>query len=282
MGRGTVRSLVEAKEGGGAPAARSSLALHHPSDGPPPHSLGERGGDTDCYPSADCQHIPPRQRTDFLRFSIKSASPARHSWGLWETHPVPSQGRLARPAIRSGGGSGWSGISLCNRGSRTAIGGLLRARRPGWRAGGDTQAVPGIGTSPDLPVGGAAVRPEHGHPTQASGKLSARSVLSSSKRYFCLLIRAKARALRHASRTRLETGGEESWVIGDWWLVIAAPLAAEGRRTQRRHTSAGQPPTTNHQPPTTNPQNHRKTACPKPVHPVPTPGQRCHPANAPG
>ena len=116
MGRGTVRSLAEAKEGGGAPAARSSLPLHHPSDGPPPHSLRERGGDTDCYPSADCQHIPPRQRTDFLRFSIKSASPARHSWGLWETQPVPSQGRLARPAIRSGGGSGWSGISLCKQG----------------------------------------------------------------------------------------------------------------------------------------------------------------------
>ena len=29
--------------------------------------------------------------------------------------PVPSQGRLARPAIRSGGGSGWSGISLCKQ-----------------------------------------------------------------------------------------------------------------------------------------------------------------------
>ena len=63
------------------------------------------------------------------------------------------------------------------------------------------------------------------------------------------------------------------------WLVVAH-LSAEGRR--RRPPPHRRRPATNNQPPTTNPQNHRKTACPKPVHLVPTPGRRCHPANAPG
>ena len=34
--------------------------------------------------------------------------------------------------------------------------------------------------------------------------------------------------------------------------------------------------------PVPNPRSHCEAPCRKPVHPVPTPGQRCHPANAPG
>ena len=96
------------------------------------------------YLFPDCQHISSDQPSDFTHLPKIAASPARHSWGLWETPPVPSHGRLARPAIRSGGGSGWSGISLCKQGGRTAIGDLLRVGRPGWRTGGDTQVVPGL------------------------------------------------------------------------------------------------------------------------------------------
>ncbi len=114
--------------------------------------------------------------------------------------PVPPQGRLARPANRSGGGSGWSGVSLCKQGEPDRTGDLLRVGRPGWRTGGIPRSFQGSGSSPDLPVGGAAVRPQYGHPTQASGKPTARSVCLSPKRYFYPLIRAKARALRHASR----------------------------------------------------------------------------------
>ena len=179
MGRGTVRRRVEgrtsrllpiadgegdhAQRGGGVLTALHSLPLHHPSplapDGPPPHSLREQGGDgKHRYPSADCQHIPSSQPFDSAHFPKITASSAIMAGTAPIIVPVPSHGRLARPAIRSGGGSGWSGISLRKQGGRTGSGDLLRVGRPGWRTGGDTQVVPGIGTSPDLPAGGAAVR----------------------------------------------------------------------------------------------------------------------------
>ena len=72
---------------------------------------------------------------------------------------------------------------------------------------------------------------------------------------------------------------EDAWMEGGQWPVASGCSSVRGRAAQ----AAPSPPApANHQQPTTNPQNHRKTACPKPVHPVPTPGQRCHPANAPG
>ena len=62
-------------------------------------------------------------------------------------HCSPSRrtGRLARPANRSGGGSGWSGVRRCEPTEPDRTGDLLRVIRPGWRAGGDTQVVLGIG-----------------------------------------------------------------------------------------------------------------------------------------
>ena len=66
-GRGTTRSVVEGRRPHSPP-------LHHPSDGPPPHSLREQGGDTLRSQSADCQHISARQPTDSNGFPKIPAS----------------------------------------------------------------------------------------------------------------------------------------------------------------------------------------------------------------
>ena len=103
------------------------------------------------------------------RFPDRSSRPGPT---VCHTPPVPLHGGLVRPATlqatgADGAGSGLKGPSTLDhrlrvrdwgQGSR----GILDRSRTGRRS--------------SLPAGGAAVRPEYGHPTQASGKPSARSV----------------------------------------------------------------------------------------------------------
>ena len=126
MGRRTVRSLVEAKEGGGAPTARSSLPLHHPSDGPPPHSLREQGGDgmltirrLPAYP------VPPTQGL-LSPFKINSV-PSHHGRDPCQTpaHPVGGEGVGSSAPMSAGCGRAMKPGGWIPRGSlRRSMDGL--------------------------------------------------------------------------------------------------------------------------------------------------------------
>ena len=133
MGRGTVRSLAEAKEGGGAPAARSSLPLHHPSDGPPPHSLREQGGDgmlTIRRLSAYSALLTYCSHTPFKNYSVTN-HPRR---GPCQTpvHPVGGEGVGSSAPMSAGCGRAMKPGGRIPRGSlRRSMDGLrlLAARQ---------------------------------------------------------------------------------------------------------------------------------------------------------
>ena len=119
-----------------------------------------------------------------------------------QSSPCPVAGEGARPAFDAAAGADGAGlVCLAYRSRRgrslleavwSRATGTSRGCGPGQsqqgrrdhtsgcgcrrRVGGDTRPVQGRRRRRLLPAGGAAVRPEHGHPTQAPGKPSARGV----------------------------------------------------------------------------------------------------------
>ena len=162
--------------------------IHGPMDGSPssvalrePPSLQGRRIPCDHSPGLT-QQFPPPVRCFSMRFPPEQ----RHfrAAGWLRATLVSSRRREARSA-----GDPKRRRERMERGLAVRTGGPDRIR---WPREGRPAGVEGRGGYPgrsrtassgSLPAGGAAVRPEYGHPTQASGKPAARSVCLSPKRY---------------------------------------------------------------------------------------------------
>ncbi len=145
MGRGTPKGWRgRNREHGSVVRSRAIRSTPPPLRGPPPHSLREQGGDT-------ASHPPPARRFRptnplFLRAIARqpASSPSRRKNRPHNPpRPVAPGGSLGRRTEAAAGAEG-AGLAVKAAGpDRT--GDLLRVIRPGWRTGGDTQVVPGIG-----------------------------------------------------------------------------------------------------------------------------------------
>ena len=115
---------------------------------------------------------PPFQRPH--RFLHRSS---RLTSGPCNSPPVPLHGGLVRPATLQAAGADGAGLKATLSGFRVSGRPCQPGIRPAFNTG--SRGIldrSGTGRRSSLPAGGAAVRPEHGHPTQAPGKPPARSV----------------------------------------------------------------------------------------------------------
>ncbi len=143
-GEGGRRSLTDGGWSGCTrlpPIAARTEPQSGPPCGPPSPEMGEgSGGDS---PIASIfRAINPLFPLHFQK--IQRPQPAI---GRPRPRLPPSRrkgGSLGRRSEAAAGAVG-AGVRRCEPGEPDRSGGLLRARRSGWRTGGDTQVVPGIG-----------------------------------------------------------------------------------------------------------------------------------------